>query len=230
MKRLARCALALIVSSLLSAVPALAADPDPAQCSFGPVIVGSPAYDSGDADDPFLYTVTVRDAGGNPISNLLVAIDFSASTGEVAGGLGPFPAKPYVEQPYHGGVSCSARRVFQVTDSEGRATFRALFGGWESQDVIQVVAGRTTLGYIRARSTDLDGDGMPGLTDFYLFRTAFLCPSTAPPPAAWGDFNLVNLNPPGYDCVTDFGDFNLFRLQYLCPQTMPAPCERPLCP
>lgn len=230
MKRLPWSAVVLLAGSLLPPAAALAADPDPARCTFGPVIVGSPAYDPGAAEDPFLYTVTVRDAEGIPISNLLVAIDFTASTGEVAGGLGPFPAKPYAEQAYHGGVSCSARRIFQITDAEGRATFRALFGGWESQDVIQVVAGRTTLGHIRARSTDLDGDGAPGLTDFYLFRTAFLCPSTASPPAAWGDFNLVNLNPPGYDCATDFGDFNLFRLQYLCPQTLPGPCARPLCP
>ena len=116
MNGLVRKATLLTVCGLLGATAAMAGVPSASTSTIGANInlVGNKA---GVVDVRGAKTIVIRDAGGNPVANSTVIIDFTLG----------YAAEFRIGsvQPFAGmGVSCGAHQVVVVTDATGSATFR----------------------------------------------------------------------------------------------------------
>jgi hypothetical protein len=118
MTGLVRKATLLSVCGLLVAGVAMAGVPDPGHSVIGTGInlVGTTG---GVADAHGQKLIVVKDAGGTPVQNSTVTINFTACTGQ--------DIRLCSTQPFAGvGVSCANKEVVVLTDASGTATFRVL--------------------------------------------------------------------------------------------------------
>ena len=173
---------ALCVSILASSAAAV---PDPSQCTVPPIIVG----DSNGAAIGGGYKVVVRDAFGDPVPVSDVFLIFLGST------------HAYTTQVAPVTTLCPA--IHRLATTVGIAVFTPRFGGFANSNTIEVLADNVLIGTVKARSTDINGDGMTGIADFNLFRTNYL----TNPAAQETDYDQNG--------STNVGDFNIFRQIYL---------------
>lgn len=174
-----------ILAALVVAVPASAAVPDPPHSTSDPIVVG-------DSNGQLIqngYQVIVRDLHNAPLAGRTVVLHFNGN------------ARPYTAQVAPAIASCPT--VSKVTDASGFVQFQVRMGGYDNVNVVQVVADGVVLNTVRARSTDLTGDGLTGAFDLVHFRNNFLNNPTAPET----DYNR--------DGTTDPFDFNIFRSVFL---------------
>jgi len=118
MTGLVRKATLLSVCGLLGASVAMAGVPSAGNSVIGTGInlVGTAG---GVADVKGQKLIVVKDAGGTPVQNSTVTINFSASTAS--------DIRLCSVQPFSGvGVSCSNKEVVALTDASGTATFRVV--------------------------------------------------------------------------------------------------------
>src|SRR5262245_9369932 len=149
-------AAALAASLLASPVSATTVVPDPAHSSVEPVLVGdSNGMQIGDG-----FRVTVRDLQNVPMANVVVALQFAGSG-----------ARAYASQVSPAQASCPS--ILSIANAVGEVAFRARFGGFANTPAVVVRADGVRLATVLARSTDLDADGVTGLSDLGIFRQNF---------------------------------------------------------
>jgi hypothetical protein len=167
---------------------AAAAVPSPQTSQCDAVLVGNiSGIDRGNA-----FHVTVRDLANSPEAGSVVAIHFLGGTTHLVWEQNPGTT-----------VSCGFLTISRVADSGGASSILARFGGFDNVAEANVTADGVILRRIAVRSTDLDGDGTTGLSDFNLFRQRFLSNPSAPET----DYNQ--------DGTTGLADFEIFRAEFV---------------
>ena len=165
--------------------PAFANPPFGPNCSAEPVIVGdSNGMQIGDG-----YRITVRDNNNNPVANAVVKLQFNGTS------------RPYHEQVLPAACQCPV--IVSISDATGHVTVRARLGGFDNITMIQVSAEGQAITTVKARSTDLNKDGVTGIADMSTFRFNFL----KVPGSQETDYDETGL--------TDIGDFSIFRQVFL---------------
>jgi len=178
--------LAWTALSLSILAASAAAAPDPSQCTVPPVIVGD---SNGMQIGPTGYRVVVRDAFGDPVPLSHVQIVFGGSV------------KAYTSQPAPVTTICPI--IARNATTVGIAVFVPRIGGFSNSNTVQVIADNVTIGFVKARSTDLNASGATDPFDFNAFRLNFL----NNPAAQETDYDQ--------DGTTTPFDFNIFRQVFL---------------
>lgn len=171
---------AILASSAVAA-------PDPSQCTVPPVIVGD---SNGMQIGPTGYRVVVRDAFGDPVPVSHVVINFGGTS-----------VHAYTSQPAPVTTICPT--ISRNATTVGIAVFIPRIGGFANANSVQVIADNVTIGFVKARSTDINANGATDPFDFNAFRINFL----NNPAAQETDYDL--------DGITGPFDFNTFRQVFL---------------
>ena len=139
-----------------------------------PVIVGGGSCVGGVTAVPF--KVVVRDATGLPLPGVRVVIDFSTVVGPTHGNQLQISTQQ---------VLCPSAWLVRATDATGTATFYPQFYGCATGPAIQVTGNGFCLGFVAARSTDVQATPTAvtnvadlavfaaGLADFTIFAQDF---------------------------------------------------------
>lgn len=196
-----RTAAALCVSAAISTIesvhPTAAAVPFPLYSSVDSVLVGGPSGSLPEGG----FLVIPRSVGGVPLSGKQVTLHFSD------------PALVLAEDQEPGTlVLCAERTLMRYSGPDGVTIFHPRFGGYLNSQEFEVRAGGALLRRIPVRSTDIDGDGITGLSDLALFSQNLFHAPFAPET----DYTL--------DGVTGLGDLEVLRREIyaagsgvLCP-------------
>jgi len=193
--------IALLATALL-ALPARAQDPpDPRFTTIDPIAVGSP-LGVAIGGSPAGFDVVMRDVSNAPRPGVVVELRLGAA------GL-----KLYANQAAGTTVDCITGSISRVTNAQGAVNFVPRFGGWADGNVVEVIGGGESFGFVKARSPDYDRDGKVGLADFAIFSEDFL----TQPATLRSDFDLFG--------TVGLGDFAIFSDQFVGAAT-----PQPLCP
>jgi hypothetical protein len=132
-----------------------------------PVIVGGGSCVGGVTAVPF--KVVVRDATGLPLAGVRVVIDFSTVVGPTHGNQLQFPSQQAL---------CPNAWLVRSTDATGTATFYPQFFGCVTGPVIQVTGNGFCLGFVEARSTDVQmtPNAITDVADFAAFAAVYFNP------------------------------------------------------
>ena len=202
--------LSLLAVSAFAAPPALAAVPNPPNCTLDRIIIGSWNGNSAPSANvqcgaPFPgFEVVVRDINNIPIAGALVTLRFGASS-----------ARPHAVQNVGTSVNCPGVAISRRTDAAGYVRFDARVAGYDLGNHVFVDADGVLLGAVPVISPDYDGNGAMTLADFVTFSGDFLNPV----PPVRSDFNWC---PPSI-----LPDYVWFSGQYMAGISQPPAL---LCP
>ena len=148
--------------------PALTNVPDPRFCQVETRLVGCPSGDALAACPDVLFpqagfTVRVRDVDLAPLANVVCIVRFTDPAIRLFEDLRPGTT-----------VDCINRALRRVTDVQGFVTFAPRIGGTStSPTAAEISAMGVILGEVPVTSTDLDGDGLTGLSDLAIVAQNF---------------------------------------------------------
>ncbi len=196
-----------VAIAVLTSGTAMAQSLDPGNCTVDPVVVGNSTGNSVTTAGPrHGFSVVIRDSNNQPMANVLVDL-------VLGNGVGHF----YKTQVTGTTQAClnQAEQIEKATDANGVVNFTPRMGGYDNSGAncwVQVGTENIQLN-IPFRSTDIDGNGTTGLSDYTTFASKWSNGGTYHAELDFDNSGTMNL-----------ADFAIFAAEYnsgasgsLCP-------------